>query len=483
MNVLKTARVVVIDDDRDEALPIIESLGRLGIGCIWVSGADHEKLPPEPIVGARLVFLDMDLDTGGDHKTWISTTLGVLEATVGNPPPPVLLVLWTKHVELEEEFEQAFHRGMPDAGFVKITRMDKPIRLEGNAEDTEALTAEMVLPRISEILKEASPLDALWGWEQLVHDAATDTTEAVAKSVQVVAPGALKGDKDYWKHWLDGLSQVLHLLGKCSAGQALTENSVTQDVLESVNAILRDRIEARTFAAGIADLRGILEADARALSSERHAVINTMFVSATPREDGSSLIPGDVIILPSDRTGECRLLSIGLDFEELVKHCRPQLDKDDAVRAISAKINGLKKGDPKKGELEKVREQAKEIVKTRFESIVVEVSPTCDYVQKKCPVAKLIAGLLVFGDDVKLFDESKNPSIRMIEQLKIRAYQDRIAHLVLNARFTFGLAAPENGVLLKSVIRLRSETLNDLRVWLVGQGARPGYLKLESLEP
>ena len=40
---LRTARVLVVDDNAAEAMPIIHALGKLGIGCVYVAG---DKLAP-----------------------------------------------------------------------------------------------------------------------------------------------------------------------------------------------------------------------------------------------------------------------------------------------------------------------------------------------------------------------------------------------------------------------------------------------------
>jgi hypothetical protein len=49
MRGLQTSRVVVIDDDAQEAIPIIQALGRLGIGCTYIAGDQMEYLPKPPL--------------------------------------------------------------------------------------------------------------------------------------------------------------------------------------------------------------------------------------------------------------------------------------------------------------------------------------------------------------------------------------------------------------------------------------------------
>lgn len=68
MTGLRTARAVVVDDERDEAMPVIEALSRLGIGSVYIRGDRLEDLPASPFPGVRVVFLDMLLGTVGNER-------------------------------------------------------------------------------------------------------------------------------------------------------------------------------------------------------------------------------------------------------------------------------------------------------------------------------------------------------------------------------------------------------------------------------
>ena len=96
---LSTGRVLVVDDQPEEAVPILTALAEVGVGAVYVRGDKVEELPRQPIDGIRLVFLDMRLDEGGDQKSVLSKTLGVLQQCVPASPMPILVVCWTKHSE------------------------------------------------------------------------------------------------------------------------------------------------------------------------------------------------------------------------------------------------------------------------------------------------------------------------------------------------------------------------------------------------
>ena len=73
MDGLRTTRVLVIDDRRDEAQGVIDALARDGIGAVYYS-QDVRNHPRKPLTGIRLAALDMNLenlptnDPGGGHS-------------------------------------------------------------------------------------------------------------------------------------------------------------------------------------------------------------------------------------------------------------------------------------------------------------------------------------------------------------------------------------------------------------------------------
>ncbi len=82
MNGLRTTRVLIIDDDPDEVMPVIQALGRFGIGCLLISDVNVENLPENPYQGIRIIFLDMKLDVEGTPRQIVGKTIGVLKRIV-----------------------------------------------------------------------------------------------------------------------------------------------------------------------------------------------------------------------------------------------------------------------------------------------------------------------------------------------------------------------------------------------------------------
>ena len=105
MEGLRTTRVLVIDDQRDEAQGVIDALARDGIGAIYYS-QDVTIHPEQPLTGVRLATVDMNLEnvSAPDPPAATATILSVLNRLIAKKNGPYLAIAWTKHPELVEEF-------------------------------------------------------------------------------------------------------------------------------------------------------------------------------------------------------------------------------------------------------------------------------------------------------------------------------------------------------------------------------------------
>jgi hypothetical protein len=74
MNGLRGARVVLLDDEPTEALPVIKAFSRVGVPAVFFDGSESD-LPKtaKRLRGVRLAILDMNLGVSGNDKTIAST--------------------------------------------------------------------------------------------------------------------------------------------------------------------------------------------------------------------------------------------------------------------------------------------------------------------------------------------------------------------------------------------------------------------------
>lgn len=163
----KNGRIVVIDDKYEEALPLLRSIWQNGFAAIYFSG-EKKELPAAPLDDARVIFLDMELETGGytgsDNKTKAATTARVLKSIINTQKNSVyLIIMWALHEELEDDFWTYITKDS-NCNFIKL-RLDK----------TKCMANEEILAtEITSVLKSNNAFSFFINWENMIHKSSND---------------------------------------------------------------------------------------------------------------------------------------------------------------------------------------------------------------------------------------------------------------------------------------------------------------------
>lgn len=105
---LAGSRVIVVDDNESEALPIIKAFAKKGIPTSFFNG-ESEGYPSEEakLSGVRLAVLDMDLVGGGvSDKSKASALSNTLSAILSPSNGPYIVLAWTNNPDLLAKFEE-----------------------------------------------------------------------------------------------------------------------------------------------------------------------------------------------------------------------------------------------------------------------------------------------------------------------------------------------------------------------------------------
>src|SRR5437773_2691174 len=96
---LRGARVIVVDDEAPEALPILKAMAKAGIATAYFEGKDTDAPEREQrLIGVRLAVLDMDIvGARVDDKSRIAALVGFLERILSPQNGPYAAIIWTKH--------------------------------------------------------------------------------------------------------------------------------------------------------------------------------------------------------------------------------------------------------------------------------------------------------------------------------------------------------------------------------------------------
>src|SRR5690606_18535022 len=88
--------IVVIDDQPNEALPIVKALSKKGVATTYYQGNIREDLPEHPIQNIRLLFLDLQIIESNNETQIAKSIVNVLLKVLSEKNGPYLLVIWSK---------------------------------------------------------------------------------------------------------------------------------------------------------------------------------------------------------------------------------------------------------------------------------------------------------------------------------------------------------------------------------------------------
>jgi hypothetical protein len=444
MKNLQTARVCIIDDEPDEYLNLIHALSRIGLGCLHIDGTREEDLPKSPLSGFRLVFLDMQLGTTGDEVQITAHTANVFNRVISQEGGPVLVVIWTKHNHFVEAFKARLFEKWPGyLGRLVFTRMDKP----SPKSEIDPLKLEAT---ISQQLEKNYPLDLVWQWEQSVHDAATDTTSALAQ-LAVKRAGVKSADDE--PTMADKVRAafrfLLRVMLDASAGRNAREESALRDLLSGLATLHADRLEHNSCEGVVSSASLLLKDKKPEPDATECAAINAMLLVAPVDADVTSLCPGSLFTFT--------------DAEAFKKHFGQEWLKIAEKAFLVAKP-----------------EELSEILKV-CPPVLVEVSADCDYAQRKRPIARILTGMLVPAELASKLggDKKINGAAYLRHGITLTLQNPQGDWLpIYVSQFTFSISPSTVPGFLIPIGRLRSGPLTELRHWLAAHSTRPGYLSV-----
>jgi hypothetical protein len=471
MDRLKTARVVVIDDKPEEAMPMIVALGRLGIGCIHLDGIDQADLPKAPYQGVRLAFVDMDLDVGGGGgaRPVIAKTIAVFRSVVSSESSPCVVVAWTKHDDYVTAFEEALRAEMPELRPAVVIRMEKP-------QDAEDISIKDVLRKITTLLKKQWPVDVIWGWEQLVHDAVTDTTRLVSQVAAKELEAKADGDKVGAETWNKALHGVLKGLVHAAGGSVIAPKMISSSLVESLNSVLLDSMEQYIDVMDRCETDKLIKTAELTEQAKLH--LNTRLLTAKVREGDAVLRPGNVYLTSWSKKPRRPVPRVEIVPSEVLSDFAVKWTKDRAYREQKDTLDKLERQDrPEATEARRALQRLETQLRQKLRCAVVEVTPVCDFAQGRSRVVRFVGGLLVPDELTRCFAECKAPYFKRVKAVQVDQDEEP-CELILNAHFVYSRSMPVRGS-HRAAFRLRGGVVTDVQHWLSTHSSRPGILVVD----
>ena len=233
-------RIVIVDDNINEAQPLINILSKKRIPFNYYTGTKITDFPDSPDENKlRVLFLDLNIfELNKDAKTVISSIDAILKAIIPNNPNPYLLVIWSKQKdEYKTALEQHFIHNIPQKTPAKIIFLRK-----GNYFDfidgswqPQADSIARIEADLNEQLNEISLLRNLIAWENIVHQKTTETISEFSSFYPIDA------------NWDKNSKAIIYRLSKAIIGNddlaMYNDEQKLAKAFININSFLSDKIE------------------------------------------------------------------------------------------------------------------------------------------------------------------------------------------------------------------------------------------------
>lgn len=449
---IQNARVLVIDDIYDEVKRLLWTLNKNGLAFNYYKGDDHRELPHKPLKRVRFLFLDFVLGTDGqsdDNK--IAALMNVIRKTVSVDNGPYIILAWTKHDTPQDNLFDLFKDKM-----IKSQGMPIPMAII-NLEKRDCMNSLARIERnIRQKINDKQILEILLHWE--AH--AGSATGKVLKTLSDISKPEIKPGQsfdDYSSAWNAELERHIYWIAESSLGQ---NTRADRDMLIaaqiSFTELFRDHIESviknetkpfRTL------VRKIGLHKNRKYSANEKAHMNTSFLLISKDVD-NKLQPGniykfdDVFERIKCERKDCYYNKIKLSRQQIVK----EFFEGDLGK-YPKNISLVKKAIP----------------------VLMEITPECDYAQRKWKNAKMVMGVLwpeTLEGESSLNKKIKPKTGYISVPFSVK-YKGEIYYLTFNAHHLFNVSFNIfNSV--TPILKARKDLLVDIQHWFSGHISRPG---------
>jgi hypothetical protein len=443
MTGLHGTRVIILDDDRDDALPVLQALSRQGVAASYFD----ERMTSLPLkknrlVGIRLAILDMDLIGGGaSRKDKVAAVVVRLGRILRGDNGPYGVIAWTKHLELVQEFENYLFKDSNSLKPAFVVTLTKDSCKRRGKFDLSVISEEL-----SKKLLDSSPLLLLQAWEEKCFFASTEVSGILSS---LTAPTGATLDE--WRtSWKQEILEIMHALSHSVIGKNTDAQTCLEGLYTSLNPLHADRVEHLTHQLSMTlkeKANEILDAP-KTRSHMAMARINSMLHVASESLDRYA--GGNIYFFAGKR----------------LPRWIPK--KDDIIGDLIATI-------PNNHARE---EDNRASLVTNCVPILIEASAPCDHAQNNIRVGRFIMGLAVPSSEKNKL-KGKAEFILPIGPLYLEkgVAMPGEYHFYFSARYLISadLKLAHN---LKARARLRGQAFSDLQAWFARHASRPGMILL-----
>lgn len=402
----KIINAVVIDNDPDDVVNISSALVKRGIATFPVhyKSADsaNEALKLISKSSPRIIFTDIQMEEGGakPSKTDIANVAKCLESIATGLKGPYLILAWTSQEESFDELKKYV------LDYFTKQSISHPILFDfisKNVCKTDGVNydADIILTKFDAHLEAQSQLNALLSWEQSVFSCAINSVNELVNTAKDTG---------------EDLGKILKHLAISATGRNV-KKLPSFSINEALNLILKDSISQNSLSNETDKLWNLALPDQVGILSEKAKfTLNTMMnFDLNPIDD--LVIPGDVWV--ANKQSEFASIvttkrEIKTEIESFLNEflCFDE-EKSELDNKIKTETDEGKKSQLKLDLATKYTEPRRSAIESS-KMVLMEISPSCDFANKKRRLHPLVAGLLIKSETVSSGVKIKSDSESII---------------------------------------------------------------------
>lgn len=435
--------IVIVDNQIDEAIPLMKVLSKNGIPFKYFNGK-AEELPDGPLDNVRIVFLDIELEGMEGvtaDKTKLSTLANVISRIVTRKCQPYIIIAWTKHQELVNNLNE-YLKGLSPLFILPIDK--SKCKVNGSDE----FDIQEVSKQLDEKIKELGCFEFFLKWQNISNR----SSGKIINDISSIYPFDGK--------WNNNTNNLLVKLADAYAGKQVDNDNVWKYAMLSFNSLFLDIIESDIFTDNLdtdknMDLPQQPDLDDINIIGE---INRRLHISI---ENNNKPVPGNIYTIDKKSPTYCNLIE-NMDFYG-----------KKYFKKIKENIKDFNKGDEQlMKKIETILIGHIDVLPEDMKDIYLEVSPFCDYAQKKWKKSRILSGVMCpikYEDYIKKADYIyKTPLFRI---------DNNLYYFVFDIRLLTSIEIEKLND-LKSTMRIRKELLNDIQTKIAGHINRLGITSL-----
>jgi hypothetical protein len=460
MNIPKNGRIAIIDDQFEQAFPLINILSKNQCSFSYFTG--EEKYLPEEgqnFNDIRLLFLDINLIDNAAHESKVikGRLIPVLKRVISENNYPYVLVYWSRHEnEYESLIQEIFTNDLPTRkpiAFLSQNKLDY-FDLDGKqTEKCEELTVNL-FQNICDSIDKTPAYGYLVNWENQAHFSVDNTLEEIFKSLHTL------------ESWECNANYLLNQLGENYAGNGTYKNQSPEEKIisayQAFNNVYIDTLEYLTNSSKIDNAKD-LAFDENLIDKESVFIVNKKLLIS---EENNCLEYSGAVI-------EDSISANNSTYEDLLNNCLNRRKIEDLVKNDSA--NDGKSNAEISKIIKKLCSQKRREIRVDYRKICVVVTPLCDFIQNKSIYSRVVQGILIKANHLDCIDD-KSEAVFITPKFKIGS---DVFVLVLNFRYFFTTNTLSQSTDFKQIFRIRQQLLSEIQSKLARHINRQGVLFLD----